>query len=91
MPLRRGEEALQVNRCETPISREDNGQRPDKNGLITHHQLSAGNGVPIVRDGRARRKSENETNNVLKTKGTHLCSIACWNCWTNSTACCAGI
>ena len=28
--------------------------------------------VPIVRDGRARWKSENETNNVLKTKGYHL-------------------
>ena len=27
---------------------------------------------PIVRDGRVRWKSENETNNVLKTKGYHL-------------------
>ncbi len=53
VPLRRGEDALQVNWCEITITREDNV-------------------VPLVRDGRAHWKSENETNNVLKTKGYHL-------------------
>jgi len=33
---------------------------------------TADNVVPLVRDGRARWKSENETNHVLKTKGYHL-------------------
>jgi hypothetical protein len=72
VPLRRGEDALPVNWCEITITREDNGQRLYHNSFITNHQLSADNVVPIVRDGRARWKSENETNNVLKTKGYHL-------------------
>lgn len=72
VPLRRGEAALQVNWCEITITREDNGQRLYTNSFITNHKLTSGNVVPIVRDGRARWKSENETNNVLKTKGYHL-------------------
>lgn len=72
VPLRRGEHALQVNWCEITITREDNGQRLYKNSFITLHPLTSDNVVPIVRDGRARWKSENETNNVLKTKGYHL-------------------
>ena len=72
VPLRRGEDALQVNWCEITITREDNGKRLYKNSFITHHQLTPDNVVPIVRDGRARWKSENETHNVLKTKGYHL-------------------
>lgn len=72
VPLRRGEDALQVNWCEITITREDNGKRLYKNNFISNHPLSADNVVPIVRDGRARWKSENETNNVLKTKGYHL-------------------
>lgn len=72
VPLRRGEDALPVNWCEITITREDNGKRLYHNSFITNHQLSADNVVPIVRDGRARWKSENETNNVLKTKGYHL-------------------
>ena len=72
VPLRRGEDALQVNWCEVTITREDNGERLYHNAFITHHELTSANVVPIVRDGRARWKSENETNNVLKTKGYHL-------------------
>jgi len=72
VPLRRGAEALQVNWCEITITREDNGKRLYTNSFITLHQLRPENVVPIVRDGRARWKSENETNNVLKTKGYHL-------------------
>jgi hypothetical protein len=72
VPLRGGEDALQVNWCQIEITREDDGQRLYRNSFITNHPLSATNVVPIVRDGRARWKSENETNNVLKTKGYHL-------------------
>lgn len=72
VPLRRGEDALQVNWCEITITREDTDKRLYHNTFITNHELSRSNVVPIVRDGRARWKSENETNNVLKTKGYHL-------------------
>ncbi len=71
VPLRR-EEALQVNWCEIIITREDNGKQTYHNTFITNHQLTPDNIIPMVRDGRARWKSENETNNVLKTKGYHL-------------------
>lgn len=112
--LRRGEEALQVNWFEITITREDKGQRLYKNSFISNHSLTAGNMVPIAREGRARWKSENETNNVLKAKGYLVehnfehgqqflansmvtltcwlfCSIRCWKCCTNSTACCANV
>jgi len=72
VPLRRGEDALQVNWCEVTITREDNGRQLYHNTFITNHILTRENVVPMVRDGRARWKSENETNNVLKTKGYHL-------------------
>jgi hypothetical protein len=72
VPLRRGEDALQVNWCQLRISREDDGKQLYLNSFITNHTLTQANVVSIVRDGRARWKSENETNNVLKTKGYHL-------------------
>jgi hypothetical protein len=72
VPLRRGEDALQVNWCEVTITRQDHGQELYPNAFVTHHALTRANVVPIVRDGRARWKSENETHNVLKTKGYHL-------------------
>jgi len=72
VPLRRGEDALQVNWCEITITREDTGKQLYHNAFITNHALNRSNVVPIIRDGRARWKSENETNNVLKTKGYHL-------------------
>jgi hypothetical protein len=72
VPLRRGKESLSVNWCEITIVREDTGQQLYHNAFITKHELKSSNVVPIVRDGRAHWKSENETNNVLKTKGYHL-------------------
>jgi len=72
VPLRRGDEALSVNWCEVTISREDTGQQLYHNAFITNHPLNRSNVSAIVRDGRARWKSENETNNILKTKGYHL-------------------
>jgi hypothetical protein len=72
VPVRRGEDALLVNWCEIVITREDTGRRLYKNTFITNHPLTRNTVAPLVRDGRARWKSENETNNVLKTKGYHL-------------------
>ena len=72
VPLRRGENALQVNWCEVSVTREDTGRRLYYNTFITNTHLEAENVILIVGDGRARWKSENETNNVLKTKGYHL-------------------
>lgn len=72
VPLRRGADALQVNWCEITITHQDTGQQLYYNAFITHHELNRSNVIPIIRDGRARWKSENETNNVLKTKGYHL-------------------
>jgi len=72
VPLRRGADALRVNWCQLRISREDDGKQLYLNSFVTNHPLTKENVVPIVRDGRARWKSENETNNVLKTKGYHL-------------------
>ena len=72
VPLRRGEDALQVNWCEVSVSREDTGKRLYYNTFITNTHLDTENVILIVGDGRARWKSENETNNVLKTKGYHL-------------------
>jgi hypothetical protein len=72
VPLRRGEDALAVNWCEITIIREDTGKQLYHNAFITNHELRRSNVVAMVRDGRARWKSENETNNVLKTKGYHL-------------------
>ena len=72
VPLRRGEEALVVNWCEITVTREDTGRQLYYNTFITNHTLTNNNVALIVRDGRARWKSENETNNVLKTKGYHL-------------------
>ena len=70
--LRGGENALQVNWCEVTVTREDTGRRLYYNTFITNTHLEAENVILIVGDGRARWKSENETNNVLKTKGYHL-------------------
>jgi hypothetical protein len=72
VPLRRGEDALLVNWCEITMTQEKTGKRLYHNTFISNHELKSNNVVPIVRDGRARWKSENETNNVLKTKGYHL-------------------
>ena len=45
VPLRRGEDALQVNWCEITITREDPGKRMYHNTFITHHELERSNVV----------------------------------------------
>lgn len=71
VPLRDGEDALQVNWCEL-TTRLPDGKIVYKNSFVTNFTISKNNVKPIVADGRARWKIENENNNVLKTKGYHL-------------------
>ena len=71
VPLRDGEDALEVNWCELITTRDD-GKLIYKNTLATSFKITKKNVIQIVADGRARWKIENENNNVLKTKGYHL-------------------
>ena len=71
VPLRDGEDALQVNWCEL-TTRLPDGKIVYKNSFVTNFTISKDNVKLIVADGRARWKIENENNNVLKTKGYHL-------------------
>ena len=71
VPLRDGEDALDVNWCELTSIRDDGGQAY-KNAFATNHLITKLNVADIVRDGRARWKVENENNNTLKTKGYNL-------------------
>lgn len=71
VPLRDGDEALEVNWCELTTTRDD-GKVVYKNAFATNHLLTKGNVADMVKAGRARWKVENENNNTLKTKGYHL-------------------
>jgi len=71
VPLRDGEDALEVNWCELTIT-SATGRRLYKNAFATDLEISKDNVKQIVADGRARWKIENENNNILKTKGYHL-------------------
>ena len=71
VPLRDGEDALQVNWCEL-TTRLPDGKILYKNSFVTNFTISKSNVKLIVADGRARWKIENENNNILKTKGYHL-------------------
>jgi len=71
VPIRDGEDALEVNWCELTIT-SANGKRLYKNAFATDFKISKDNVKQIVADGRARWKIENENNNILKTKGYHL-------------------
>jgi len=72
LPLRGDQDTLEVNWCELTIAREDTGEQLYKNAFCTDFVVLETTVEPIVRDGRARWKVENENNNVLKTKGYHL-------------------
>ena len=71
VPLRDGDDALQVNWCELTTTRDD-GKVAYHNAFATNHPITAANVAEIVRAGRARWKVENENNNTLKTKGYNL-------------------
>lgn len=72
LPLRDGENALQVNWCELSITHEDSGKLLFRNSFATNLSVTADNVAEIVQWGRCRWKIENENNNVLKTKGYNM-------------------
>jgi hypothetical protein len=70
--LRGGDDALSVNWFEITVVNAKTGEQLYHNSFITNHRLSADNVADAAQAGRGRWKSENENNNVLKTKGDHL-------------------
>jgi hypothetical protein len=72
VPLRSGEAALSVNWCELIITHEETGELLYRNEWVTSLPLDESATPEVVAGGRARWKSENENNNVLKNHGYHL-------------------
>jgi hypothetical protein len=72
VPLRGGEEALSVNWCDLVITHEQTGAVLYRNEWVTSLALDETITPQIVACGRARWKSENENNNVLKNHGYHI-------------------
>ena len=72
VPLRAGDDAMNVNWCELVITHEISGAILYQNAFATNHTLTHRNITIVVEAGRSRWKIENENNNVLKTKGYHL-------------------
>lgn len=72
LPMRQGEDALRVNWCELTITHEQSGEVLYCNEWMTTLPVDEATVVEIVACGRARWKSENENNNVLKNHGYHL-------------------
>jgi hypothetical protein len=70
--LRDGDEALSINWFEITVVNAKTGAQLYHNSFITPHRLHATNVAEVAQAGRGRWKSENENNNVLKTKGYHL-------------------
>ncbi len=72
VPLRDGEEALEVNWFELVIKAEDSNKVSYRNTWVTNFEITRENVKNIVADARAHWKIENGSNNTLKTKGYHL-------------------
>ena len=72
LPLRASDDTLRVHWCELTITREDNREILYRNAFATNHWLCDDTVELIVKSGRARWKTENENNNVLKNRGYHL-------------------
>jgi len=72
VPLRSGDDALLVNWCDLHITHEETGDIIYRNEWITSLTLKEENTAEVVACGRARWKSENENNNVLKNHGYHI-------------------
>lgn len=72
VPLRAGEDALLVNWCDLTITHQETGGVLYRNEWVTNLSLDENNIADVVACGRARWKSENENNNVLKNHGYHI-------------------
>ncbi len=71
IPIRDGDDALKVNWLELVI-KDAKGQIAYRNSFVTDLPVNADNVADLAGAGRARWKIENETFNVLKTKGYNL-------------------
>jgi hypothetical protein len=71
VPIRDGEDALMVNWLELTI-RDAKGEITYRNSFVSDLPIEADNVEEMADAGRARWKIENETFNVLKTKGYNL-------------------
>jgi hypothetical protein len=71
IPIRDGEDALMVNWLELTI-RNAKGEVTYRNSFVSDLPVNASNVEAMAEAGRARWKIENETFNVLKTKGYNL-------------------
>ena len=72
LPIKDGNDALEVNWCELTITHKDTRKQTFKNSFITNHKITKQTVEAIVASGRARWKTENENINILKTKGYNL-------------------
>jgi hypothetical protein len=72
VPLRDGQDALQVNWMQLTITVKETGQQKYRNSFVTDFTITVANVQLLVEEGRTRWKIENENNNTLKTKGYHF-------------------
>lgn len=72
IPLKDGNDSLQVNWCEVTIINKKTKEITYKNSFVTNHKINDSNVEKIVKAGRSRWKIENENNNVLKNHGYNL-------------------
>ena len=72
VPLRDGDDALEVNWMQLTITVQETGEQKFRNSFINDSTISVMNVESLVKEGRTRWKIENENNNTLKTKGYHL-------------------
>ena len=72
VPIRDGEDALNVNWLEVKEIDKKSDKVIYKNTFITDLHITPDNIHKIAMSGRARWKIENENNNTLKTKGYHF-------------------
>jgi hypothetical protein len=67
-----GKDPLAVNWCEITVVNAKTGEPLSHNSFMTNHRVTADNVAEVAQAGRGRWKIENENNNVLKTKGSHV-------------------
>jgi hypothetical protein len=72
VPLKDGDDSLQVNWCELMVINQKTQKVTYHNSWITNHQINDNNLENIVKAGRSRWKIENEGNNILKNHGYNL-------------------
>ena len=71
IPLRNGDDALEVNWCEITVTTVK-GEVLYRNAWATSESIHRENVCALVAAGRSRWKIENENNNTLKTQGYHF-------------------